>query len=190
METIQFTIRSAAPLLMHSPRTVDPLDPLTVEMRKITGKKKKTGEDQAAIALLELRAGYYFDDAIGPYIPGHMIDAAVAKGATMLRRGTDIKKAYATFDEKIKLMYKGSRDVENLINDPAFIDRRPVTVNRQKVMRSRPIFREWWAVIEGMYDGSIFDLADLKRCIELSGRYAAIGDNRPRFGRYDVEWPK
>jgi hypothetical protein len=190
METIQFTIRGVSPLVLHAPRTVDPLDPITIEMKRISAKRKKTEDDHAEIALLELTAGLYFDDQLGPYLPGHMIDAAVAKGATALRRGADIKKAYATFDEKIKLMYKGPRELEKLIRDPVFIDRRPVVVGRAKVMRSRPIFRDWWAVIEGMYDGAIFDLADLKHCIELSGRYAAIGDNRPRFGRYAVEWPK
>jgi hypothetical protein len=87
---------------MHAPTTVDPLHPLSVKIREFTSKRKKTEEDQAAIADLEFEAGLYFDEEIGPYIPGHVIDAAIAAGAKMQKRGRDIKKAYATFDERVK----------------------------------------------------------------------------------------
>jgi len=190
MDTVKFTIKGISPLLMHAPRTVDPLDPITVQIKKVTGKRKKTEEDQAIIAALELEAGIYFDKDLGPYIPGNCIDASIAKGAAMLKRGRDIKKAYATFDERVRLIYKGPRELEKLMKTPEFIDRRPVKVGTSKVMRTRAIFREWSAIVEGMYDPAIFDLADLMQCIELTGRYAGILDYRPRYGRFSVEWPK
>lgn len=190
METIKFTIKGASPILMHAPTTVDPLHPLTVQMKKVTSKRKKTEEDQEIIAQMELEAGIYYDDKLGPYIPGACIDAAIAKGAAMQKRGRDIKKAYMTFDERVKLLYKGPRELAKLVKAPDFIDRRPVKVGTSKVMRTRAIFREWEAIVEAMYDPAIFDLADLQQCIELTGRYVGLLDFRPRFGRFNVEWPK
>jgi len=70
MQTIKLQLTGTRPLLMHADVFADPLNPLTKQHKSLTGKRKKTDDDHEAIARSEWRGGMYFDDDMGPYIPG------------------------------------------------------------------------------------------------------------------------
>ena len=45
MKKLNVTLIGDSPLIMHSPKCVNPLHPISLEMKKYTSKKKKTEED-------------------------------------------------------------------------------------------------------------------------------------------------
>lgn len=187
METIYFRFRGSAPLLVQSDRLVNPLDPLTIRLKELTGKKKKTETDHRAIAAVEYEAQLHYDEKLGPIMPGLNVDAAVVAGAKLTKRGMDVKRGFMTVDDKISIEYDGPRDLKALFADSRFVDCRSVVINQKRTMRTRPIFRDWQLKFEAAYDPDIFNRKDLIACVEAAGRYAGIGTYRPRFGRFIAE---
>ncbi len=186
METLKLKFVGTGGLLMHSDRAMNLLDNLTKEFKALVGKRKKTDEDYEAIARVEWELGLYFDEEIGPYIPAINVEGCIRDGGKMEKRGEDVKKACQVLDDKIKLQYKGPRDVAGLW-DKKFYDIRTVGNQQNKVMRCRPSFRDWSIEFPVAYDPAIFNAEDLVRCAQLGGTYCGICDYTPRFGRFSVE---
>ena len=70
MKHFSITIDGTAPFIMHNSRLADKLDPITRQKAVVAAKRKKTDEDDLEISRLEWLGGLYWDDAIGPYLPG------------------------------------------------------------------------------------------------------------------------
>lgn len=71
--------------------------------------------------------------------------------------------------------------------DRVYIDRRPVRVQRARVMRLRPALVKGWQLtfkIQALDDD--FRADALKAILDRAGREVGIGDYRPRFGRFMV----
>lgn len=186
MKTIQVNITGLRPLLMHADVFADPLNPLTKAHKALTSKRKKTDDDHEAIAKSEWRGGLYFDEEVGPYIPGVNIEAALVSGAKLSKLGTQVKRSVEIMDERCKLEYEGPRSVQALW-DRGFYDARSVKVGQARIMRYRPIFRHWKAVCVIAYDPETIDRDQVLKCLEDGGQYCGVGDYRPRFGRFNVE---
>ena len=60
MKKLHVTLNGTTPLIMHSPKCVNPLHPLAKQMKTLTSKKKKTEADLEAISDLEWEAGAYW----------------------------------------------------------------------------------------------------------------------------------
>ena len=186
MESITFRISGQA-LLMHNIRLANPLDEHTKRLKAISSIRKKTDENLADLANAEFEGALYYDEAMGPYIPGIWLDAALFDGAKLQKNGGRIKQAAITREDKIKLFYDGPRDLKSLMREPRFHDVRAVGVMRAKVMRCRPKFTGWAAEFTVDYDAGILDKSVLVQSLQAAGRYRGIGDFRPHFGRFDVE---
>src|SRR3546814_21068521 len=74
MEILKLKIVGTSPLMMHSDRLANPLNPATKAHKELTGKRKKTDDDHLAIAKSEFIAGAYWDEKEGFYIPGQNFD--------------------------------------------------------------------------------------------------------------------
>jgi hypothetical protein len=66
------------------------------------------------------------------------------------------------------------------------IDKRPVNIMKMKIMRCRPIFKEWELDfnIECIND----DISEktLNEILVYAGKFIGIGDYRPRYGRFII----
>lgn len=186
MQTVKFKLTGTRPILMHSDRFSDPLDPLTKAHKALTSKRKKSDDDFEAIARSEWRGGLYFDKEVGPYIPGVMIEAVMLAGAKLSKMGTTIKRAAEVLEDRCRLDYKGPRDLEGLWN-AGFYDARSVVVQRARLMRYRPIFRDWSVECTVAFDETTINRADVVKSLADGGQMAGMGDYRPKFGRFDVE---
>ena len=69
MKKLHVTLNGTNTLMMHSPKTVNPLHPLALELKKYTSKRKKTEDDLMKISELEWEAGLYYDETNGLHIP-------------------------------------------------------------------------------------------------------------------------
>ena len=56
-----------------------------------------------------------------------------------------------------------------------------------RVMRTRPIFRQWEVPIELTVDTDEIETRDIIQGFEDAGRYVGLCDWRPRHGRFDVK---
>ena len=186
MQIIKFRITGTKPLLMHSDKFADPLNPATKAHKELTSKRKKSDEDHEAIAKSEWLGGLYYDEDLGPYLPGVMLDAVIVSGAKLSKLGTHVKRSVEVMDFKVPLVYDGPRTPQELW-DARFYDARSVKVQAARLMRYRPLFMSWSAEFDVVFDEESINQEQVVKCLVDGGLYAGIGDYRPKFGRFSVE---
>ena len=186
MDIIKLKLTGTRPLLMHSDRFSNPLDPLTKAHKELTSKRKKTDEDHADIAKSEWLGGLYHDDEVGPYLPGVNIEAAMIAGGKLSKLGTQLKRSAEVMDERCPVEYSGPRDPETLW-EAGWYDARSVKVQQARLMRYRPMFKKWAVTCEVMYDPQTINKEQVVSCMRDAGLFCGVGDYRPKFGRFDVE---
>lgn len=186
MQQITVTITGKAPLLMHSDRFANPLDPATKAHKELTGKRKKTDADHEAIARSEFMGSLYHDDAIGPYIPGQNIDAALQDAAKLQKLGKRFKQAVMVIENEVPLQYKGPRDREGLFAG-GFLDVRGVKVAMAKLMRCRPKFNQWSAEFTIAFNEEVLNIEEIRKAVADAGQLIGLCDYRPRFGKFTAE---
>lgn len=184
MINFRITLTGTAPLLMHSSRLADPLNPATKALKRVTSKRQKTDDDHEEIARLEHVGSLYLDPDIGPYVPGENIARALVDGAKLSRQGVKITRGVFISTDVNPLSYNGPRDAEGLWANENFRHMASVKVGTARTMRCRPVFREWTTEAEGILDPNIIDLADLEGVAITAGQVVGLGDWRPRFGRF------
>lgn len=191
MKTITLKLTGQSPILMHSDRFADPLDPATKQHKILTSKKSKTDDDHRDIAKSEWKSSMYYDEEMGPYMPGQNIKTSLVQAAKLHRRGADFKRALLVLEDKVRLEYPGSRDPEVMWNDWNFIDRRGVKVTGKKLIRYRPKFNNWSLEVTAYFSPEMIDPEHVYQAAEEAGIFIGLGDYRPEtagaFGRFDAE---
>lgn len=184
-QTSRFRITGASPLLMHNGLLADPLNPHARSIAQVAAKRRKTEADHVRLAELEFLGGLYFSNG-APCIPAEMIQAALVKAAAQERRGPKAK-AGLVVQQDLRLDYDGPTDPHALWQDASFRLRSPVKIGMSKVMRTRPMFREWTSELVVDFLPSLLNPQDVFSFLVTAGEQVGIGDWRPRFGRFWVE---
>lgn len=184
MKNLKVTWKGTTPLIMHSCQCVNPLHPISKEMKKYTSKKKKTDEDLVTISDLEWEAGAYWKDGLGLYIPAENVEATLVNGGKAFKRGTDVQKYVNVTDLYIPFDYGENLTKEQLIHNYEYRDTRAMTVNRAKIMRTRPRFDKWQITFNLMYDETKMDLDTIVNILEYAGSYVGLCDSRPKYGKF------
>ena len=185
MKKIKCEFHGISPIILHSCQCVNPLHPISLEMKKINSKKKnKTEEDLAALSDLEWEAGLYWDDGVGVYIPAENIEATIREGAKARRKGKDIVKGFMCDDMMIPLDIGENLTKEELKKDFRFRDVRAMKVQQSRVMRTRPRFNMWNISFTASYDENILDFNEVTDAIEYAGQYVGLCDSRPKYGKF------
>ena len=188
MKKITFKVTGVTPLLMHSDRYSNPLDPMTKKHKSLTGVLKKTDDIHEAIAISEWRGGLYYDDDIGVYVPGDNFVASLVEGARQDKLGKAFTRSVILLTDKCKLTHKypGTlKQMEAKIEKYSYT--KSVVVSRARIMRVRPIFHDWSFECSVMYDEEAVNRESIVSAAEKAGNMVGICDWRPRFGRFTVE---
>lgn len=180
-------LTGTTPLLMHSSRLANPLDPAARELKRLNGKRQKTEEDYAAISRAEFLGGLYYDSVVGPYIPDDNLWRALYDAAKKTKRGVKVKEGLFISSPVNPLGFSGPRDAEKLWADENFRHFASAKVGQVRVTRCRPQFRDWTVEADGILDTAILELDELKQITETAGQLVGLGDWRPRFGRFTAE---
>lgn len=183
----EIVITGTAPLLMHSSRLSNPLDPAAKAMKKVTAKRTKTDDDYEEVARLEFAGGLYFDGDAGPYMPADNVHRSLLDAGKKTRRGPKVKEGVFIRTDVNPLVYKGPRTIDGLWQDEQFRHFASAKVQTQRVMRCRPIFRQWSTVVSGIIDEQLIDFEELVQIATTAGNQVGLGDWRPRFGRFMAE---
>lgn len=181
------TIASLAPLLMHNGQLVDPLNEHAKVIKKLAKVRAKSDKDEVEVSRADWLGGLYYNAEIGPYLPSDMIEATMKDGAKIRKNGKLVAACVVCNNERYPLKYKGPRDVDALMKDPRFLDRRGVGIGARKIMRSRPRFNDWSCDFDLSITPGRLSAEDVKTALEDAGLYVGIGDYRPKFGRFRVE---
>ena len=187
MKRILCEFHGLSPLIMHSCKSVNPLYPLSIEMKKINSKKKnKTDEDLATLSDLEWECGLYWNDEVGVYVPAENIEATIREGAKARKKGKNIVKGFACEEMLIPLDFGENLTKEQLKQDFRFRDVRTMRVQSNRVMRTRPRFNMWNISFTAAYDENVLDLSDVVDAIEYAGQYVGLCDSRPKYGKFSA----
>ena len=186
MKKFTISIEGIEPLLMHSARLSNPLDPAARAIKKVSGKRNKTDEDHEEMARLEHQGSLYFDAEVGVYIPGDNIWRSLYDAAKKHKLGVKVKEGVYIETSVNPLAYGGPRDIDGLWADKNYIHQASVKVGTSRVTRTRPIFRQWSVEADGILDQNVIDFDDLRLIVETAGQIIGLGDWRPRFGRYSA----
>lgn len=183
---IRLRLTGTAPLLMHNIRMADPLDDYTKALKEITKKRIKTQQDHIEMARVEWHGAIYYDPDIGPYLPGFNIQAAMEEAAKITSQGKDMKRGLLITDDVCPLLYTGPRVLAELWDaGTPYRHRVAVGVGKNRVMRTRPMFKEWAIEADAVLDLNQMSLEDMGSIAESGGTMTGIGDWRGRYGRYD-----
>lgn len=182
---ISVTLTGTKPMLQHNARLVDPLEPLARELAKVSGKTKKSDSDHLLMMDIEARASVYPTDDGLVGLPTANVYRSIQEGARRFKMGKHVERALVFDDVVEHVLIDGETvSVDDFLKDVANISRMPVRVQRNKVMRSRPILRGWQSTHFFELDHVQLNLEKLEQAIEMAGRVIGIGDFRPRYGTY------
>lgn len=187
MEQIKLRLKGAAPLVMHANKLVDPRYVRDSGIKAITSKRQKTEADELELMRLEFIGGLYWDK--GPYLPGLNFDAALGAAASPLAKGGKKLVQSGVQSEDAPLIYGGKhKSPDDLFADGGYVSFVPATIpsSKARVMRCRPIFPKWEAVVTVNYL-DILSADQIVAFAERAGGYVGVGDWRPRHGRFTVE---
>lgn len=175
-------------MLMHSTASLNVAGTFTKELNSYTGKKNKTEEDEAAIRYYQWMNAIYWNETLGVYLPSLNIEGAIWEASKLRKRGKQIRQALIGLQDRFPLTYDGPKDRDELYKakDGWFVDVRPVRIGTSRVMRCRPIFREWSCTFQMSFMPDILEAEEIKGYIITAGRQIGIGDYRPRYGHFTL----
>ncbi|OCX29124.1 hypothetical protein QU42_19505 [Bradyrhizobium sp. UASWS1016] len=181
---IALRLVGVGPMLMHSCRLADPLDPVARAISTITSKRLKTDADYERIAELEWHGGLWLFRG-QPCLPPHTLKRVFVDGAKLRRKGAIAKAAFRAEGPAL-LQYDGPRTLPELYADERFRYRDMVRVHDALTARTRPCFPEWSAQVRATFLPSMINQREIVDYFKMAGPYG-IGDFRPTFGRFLVE---
>lgn len=184
MKKLQVTWKGLTPLIMHSCQCVNPLHPISKELKKYTGKRTKTDDDYEIISDLEWEGGLYWKDGLGLYIPAENLEATLRNGAKANKKGKDVEKFLSVETMYAPLNYGEELTREQLKADLQYRDVRPMTINRAKILRTRPRFDMWSVTFTLVYDESKIDIETIVNAMDYAGNYVGLCDSRPKYGKF------
>lgn len=188
MEILKLKIVGTSPLMMHADTFANPLHPATKAHKELTSVRKKSDDMHEAIAKSEFIAGAYWEKGAGFFIPGANLDATFLAGAKLARLGTHWRRGALVVTDKVKLLHDGPATPEALWEDPRFVDCRGVKVGAAKIMRYRPLFREWAGELDVAINTDVLNINEAKKAIEDAGALIGTCEYRPRYGRFEVSY--
>ena len=194
MKVIEFTIKGMTPILMNSNVGVNPLHPLTKQMKILTAKRKRTEEDDEEILHLKWLLGLYWDDNIGLMIPSVNLEKMFRDAAKSVRKGTIAKQqsAITVKPDYVPLIVpvETPKTKEDLWHDSnnkyadVRIGKMPKTGG--SVLLCRPRFDNWGLNFKISYNETKFDRQEVIDLITLAGTEIGLCDWRGRYGMFGI----
>ena len=188
---ITIHLQGVSPLLCHNGQTADPRNTYAKAMKAVSGKRKKTDADFDELARLEWLAGLYrsADDLV---IPDYVIESVMIAGAKKSKRGPQAKCGLF-FTQHAALHFDGKPatitddTLAEMFESGDFTHTIGVRVGMAKVMRTRPVFRNWSCNAIAQYDPDVLNLRDIEEIAADAGKLVGLGDWRPKHGRFMAE---
>jgi len=184
MQEVTVKIKGISPCIQHNGQMCDPLNPYTKQMKEISGKRKKTDDDQIAMARIEWEAGLYLNKAGRVVWPGTNLERMILDAAKKIKMGTLVKSALMIPDDSV-MDADYPKDLEKMFEACRIASK--VKVGMASIIRTRPIFDNWSLTFKVLFNEELLNPRDLQQILDIAGAQIGLGDWRPRFGRFVVE---
>jgi len=186
IKNLTVSITGVSPLLMHNGQTADPTNKFSRQMKAISGKRKKTDEDYAAMSEIEWHAGLYTNTDGKLIIPAEVIEASILDGAKKSKLGKTFKSSVFVSEDAVLNIGAKYEKATDLWKQEQYRDTRGVRIGQARVMRTRPIFHQWSCDISMTYDDEQVNESEVMLAIKDAGLKCGLCDFRPRFGRFEA----
>ena len=183
LQSLTVQLQSVSPILLHNGQTADPLNKFSKAMKQISSKRSKTDADYEEMARLEWMASLYLKDG-RIVLPDYCLESAFVSGAKKLKLGQQTK-AGLFIEHHAPLIFEGCE-----MSPEALWERDEnrftigVRVQRNKVMRTRFIARQWSAEVTLTYEDKMLNKATIVDIVTIAGEQCGMFDWRPKYGRY------
>lgn len=178
------SLKGETPLLMSSGES-DREGDTYLAYRTLSKARNKTLEQEARLRELEWYTRLYFDEQLGPYIPGKNIKELLRSAATKWKDGENVKRSLVLPDYRIPLIYDGPRTAPELWQ--AGFRYTTMVANAGagsgRVERCRPCFDKWGLECEIAFDPEELDPHRVEEIAKRAEKYG-LGDYRPEFGAF------
>ena len=187
MDQITLQLTGIQPLMVNNPQTVNPFNEFTKQIKELTGKRKRTDQDESDLMKLKWFAALYYDQKVGPFLPAICVWRSLQDAAKLSRAGKMIERGLHMLSDRVPIVYRGSRDPEEMYSNKVYVDIRDAAPGGKRITAVRPIFPEWSVEVSFLYDSTTLNRRDLLSYAELAGRVIGVGTYRRLFGRFEVE---
>ena len=162
---------------------IEGVSPLLQHRYEMEEKEKKSTRKVGSVDYSkEVERAIYRDESGNIYQPASHIEGCLMKAAVNFQIAGKGKK---TYKDLTKMVIVDPFAIPHL--QPKFvIDKRPVVINRARIIRCRPRFDKWSLEFSMMITEDQLPIEVLEEILEYAGRYIGIGDYRPRFGRFRI----
>jgi hypothetical protein len=171
MTILDVVIKGTRPLLMHS----------TAGMLKPKSNKVKSSEHDP---IEEAKDCLYLNESKKICVPSMAILSMMRRAATQLKKPGAGKKTLKDF------VFSGLQlepDMIELPDQKYEVDIRPVVIMRSRIMRARPVFKNWGLTFKiSIIDEQTWDAGMVRQVLEEGGKYQGLLDFRPLFGTFEV----
>ena len=185
MNKAVYEIKGIGSLMMHNVQLANPMNHWTKELKKLTSNRKKTDEVNEEVSRVEFMGGLYWDGK-SFIIPSGNIESALVEAGKKSKLGKTFKSGVFVYDDAI-LSFDGPKTPEARWATGTCHDFRPVVVNKARIMRTRPVFNGWSTTITVMFDPEQINKEQIDSAMDTLGKVIGIGDNRPRYGRFEAK---
>lgn len=191
LPTLKIRLLGVSPLLCHNGQTADPRNTYAKAIKAVSSKRKKTDSDYDEMARLEWLAGLYRSGS-ELVIPDYVLESTIIAGAKKSKRGPQAKCGLF-FTEHAVLNFTGKpaeindQTLAAMFESGDFTHTIGVRVGMSKVMRTRPIFRNWSCEALVQFDPDVLNQRDIEEVAIDAGKLVGLGDWRPKHGRFDAE---
>lgn len=136
---------------------------------------------------LEFLGGVYSNDDDNVCIPCENLEAFLRDGARATRNGKDVESGATVPGDSVPLIHPGPSKIDELFKDHQYRFRRSVVVSGRRIMKVRPIFRNWALEFTIEFDDKVTSKSQMKQFLETACRYKGLGPWRPRYGKSEVK---
>jgi len=186
-KNVVLRLKGVSPLILHNGDMADPLNPSTKRMKKFSGKRDKTEADYDEMAKIEWEGGLYVNDKDRIVVRSTCIEATLISGAKKKKKGEQFKSGIRLEDNPELIIPDPYVKYDDLWGNPKYRLTCGVRVQRNRIMRTRPIFPDWELNVTVVYIDSILNKVDVIDVAKLAGAIVGMCDWRPKYGRFVVE---
>ena len=191
---MEYTIRitGASPLIVHNGAAG--LDKQSWESREIATITKRRGvnrtdTDELRLMELECQKALYVDASGAITFPKAGFRTCLETAARKLKQGPLVREGVIVTGLTLDYDKSLGTTREELAKTIQFTV--PVVVQRARLLRTRPMFKQWGMVVTLDADDQLVELKMLQEWLDIAGLRIGLGDWRPEksgeYGRFTTE---
>lgn len=188
----QCTIEGVAPLIMHSCAGMDEDNPFAKEKAEIIRKKgsNQTSADKVRLKEIDTALGLWINENGEVEIPTLVVRAMLENGAMKVRQGPLVREGIIVTKTAFHYDKALGKTPDELAKNKEVQFTVPVVIGKNRILRSRAIFKQWKLEFTVDAEDDIVDISQLQQWLEIAGRRVGIGDWRPAkagyYGRFKL----